>query len=62
MDSNDSGDSGGGDPEYEPLIDTTRVLQEQFDEVAPKYVMVGSRRLKGNELTNFKLEYVRKVG
>ena len=53
MESSNSGDSGGDDPEYEPSTDTTRVLQDQFDEVAPKDVMVDGRRLKGNELTDF---------
>ena len=62
MESSDSGDSGGDDPEYGPSTDTTRVLQEQFDEVAPKDIVVDGCRLKGNELTDFQLEYVWKVG
>ena len=58
----ESSDSGGDDPEYEPSSDTARVLQDEFDEVSPKDVLVDGRRLKGHELTDFQLEYVRKAG
>ena len=58
----ESSDSGGDDPEYKPATDTARVLQDEFDEVSPKDVMVDGRRLKGHELTNFQLKYVRKAG
>ena len=62
MESSVSSDSGGDDPEYEPSIDTTRVLQDEFDKVAPRDVVVDSRRLKGHELTDFQVKYVRKAG
>ena len=58
----ESSDSGGDDPEYEPSLDTARVLQDEFDEVSPKDVLVDGRRLKGHELTDFQLKYVRKAG
>ena len=58
----ESSDSGGDDPEYEPSSDTARVLQDEFDEVLPKDVVVDSRRLKGHELTDFQLKYIWKAG
>ena len=62
MESSVSSDSGGDDPEYEPSTDIARVLQNQFDEVAPKDIVVDGCRLKGHELTDFQLEYIWKVG
>ena len=42
----ESSDSGGDNPVYEPSSDTARVLQDEFDEVSPKDVVVDGPRLK----------------